>query len=352
MARSGRGYGGYRGRRTMNDLLKIIAAVLAVLVALLLAGLYFGRDYLAQQGGIDLPFFHQKEPISDPGDVSVVIQPGPTQSGEEPQGPKPQEEPAMVALELPVEAVLDGTAAGKLEEAGANALVLEMKNQEGLLSWVSEQTPVTQVNGTDSQVNQALAQWNQGGVYTVARVCCFRDNTVPYHKNTMALRSGQGNWRDELGLRWMDPSVPEVRSYLAALCGELARLGFDEILLENCTFPVRGNLNSISWRGETDQASSMEDFLAQVEQALEPYGAKLSIRTEHSALDGGKDGGLTPALLERYAHRLWMAEDGESPALADLLTAAGVTGGEERLVVLTAEAAPETKAAQAVLQNS
>ena len=96
----------------------------------------------------------------------------------------------MAAVELPVQSVLDGTAAAELEQAGANALVLRMKDQEGALAWASGQELAMSLElGAPAEVSEALRQWNAGSVYTVARVCCFRDNTVPYHRNSMALRA-------------------------------------------------------------------------------------------------------------------------------------------------------------------
>lgn len=355
MARSRSGYSGYHGRRTLHDLLKRIAAVLAVLVALLLAGLFFGQEYIVYTDGglrLDLPFLAPEEtPLPDPGDVSVVIRSQESQS-EEPAEPIPEEEPPMLARELPVEAVLDGTALQKLEEAGANALVLEMKDREGMLNWVSEQTGpyMEQVNAKPQGINESLVQWNQGDVYTVARVCCFRDNTVPYYQKSMAIRSSEGNWRDELGLRWMNPASEEARNYLAALCGELAGLGFDEILLEDWAFPAVGNLGAITWGEEPDRVRAEEEFLAQVEQALAPYGAKLSVRVEEDALTG-ESGGQTAGLLEKYARRIWLAAEGAGLSPIEEWTAAGISSPEERLVVLESTLDGSKQQDQAVLER-
>ena len=46
MGRANRDVGGYRGRRTITDILKFIAVALAVVVVLVLAGLYFFQRYI------------------------------------------------------------------------------------------------------------------------------------------------------------------------------------------------------------------------------------------------------------------------------------------------------------------
>lgn len=341
MGRSGRGYSGYRGRRTWNERFKLMAGVLAALVLLVVVGLIIGQKYIVFTDNglrLELPFSREEQPASQsPGDVSVVLRPSDGQEGADAPGEEEQE-PAMLAVELPVEAVLDGTALERMEELGGTALVLEMKPEEGKLAWASDQTLAGQtgVNGP-AAVNEALRQWNQGGVYTIARVCCFRDNTMPYQRNDLALRASYGNWRDELGLRWLNPDSAGARTYLATLCGELAELGFDEIVLEQCAFPTGGNLESVVQSGSYLSGAydaAVEELLKGAAQAVEPYETVLSVRCGLDAVAaGGADGGLTVSLLEQYAGRVWTQwEAGTLDEIAARMQAAGLTGGGERLV--------------------
>lgn len=362
MRRYRSGFGGYRGRRTLNDILKLIAVVLGVLVVLVLAGLFLGQNYIVfTDNGLRLewPFSQNAEEESEPPDnVNVVVQPGSSQS-EEPEGPEPPsaEAPLMAAAELSVDSVLDGTVSQKLEQAGANALILKMKGEEGKLSWISQQEIAVraEVNAKADGINEALRVWNQGDVYTVAKVCCFRDNTVPYQRNELALRATYGNWRDELGLRWMNPDSADARTYLAGLCGELAELGFDEILLECYAFPTQGKRTAIVQSGsyQSGEFSQVtEAFLDEVRQAVEPYGTVLSVRADRAVLTGeNADSGLTAAGLERGTDRIWMSEDEGEPALPALLSSSGITSPEERLVKVVQALSAEEKAPQAMLQG-
>lgn len=342
MRRSGSGYSGYRGRRTWNERLKLTAAALAVLVVLVLVGLVAGQKYIVFTDHglrLDLPFSEEQPPVTEsPGSVSVVVRPSDGQEEDNVPEEQPAEAPAMLAVELPVESVLDGTAQERMEELGGSALVLEMKSKEGKLTWSSGQSLANQagINGP-SEVNEALRQWNQGEVYTIARICCFQDNTLPYQRNDLALRATYGNWRDELGLRWLNPDSGGARAYLAALCGELAELGFDEIVLEQCAFPARGNLESVVQSGSFlsgAYAAAVEELLKAAVQAVEPYGAVLSVRCGLAAITGEEgNGGLTPALLNQYAGRVWTQwEEGSLADVAGKLQMAGLTGGEDRLV--------------------
>ena len=366
MGRADRDVGGYRGRRSITDVLKFIAAALAVIVVLVLAGVVYCQRYIVYTDeGIELdlpPFFQmflqkEKEPggsasLPDPGDVSVIIEP----DGSQPEPEAPEE--TGYILELPVSDVTGGTAAARLEETGAEALVLQMKDSGGHLAWHSEQGAAGRagVNAPQSN-NDALRQWNEGEWYTIARVCCFRDDTAPYFMNNLALRQGvEFNWRDELGLRWLSPAHEAAQAYIAGLCGELAALGFDEIVLEQFHFPTRGKVEAIDRGDRYDPdrfTGELEEFLDQVRQAVEPYGAKVSLRVERSTLTREESvSGVTDALLEKYAHRIWMEEDGLLPAPVDLLQLAGVTGGAERLVSIASQRGEGGAVVQAVLVES
>lgn len=369
MSRSRGGVGGYRGRRTITDILRFIAIALAVVLVLVLAGLWFGQEYIVYTDDglrLELPPFlqnmRQERPQKEPGDVSYTdtegpdgedaslkdpaqpVQPDPQPS--EPQPPEPAS--AAAAYELPVSAVTGGSASGTLETLeGAQALILEMKGAAGRLAWNSQHKIAlrSEVSGP-AAVNAALEQWNAGETHTVARVCCFRDDAAPYHNNALALRRGQYNWRDELGLRWLSPASKDAQEYLAALCGELAALGFDEIVLEHFTFPTQGNLEAIARGDRYDPArfpQEVESFLTQVEQALAPYGTALSLRLEGDSLS--EHSGLTPQLVERFAGRVWTGD-------LSALEGAGLALDQERLVEIVPQLREASPAGlQAVLQT-
>ena len=350
MRRSHRGYSGYRGRRTSTDVLRIVAVALGALVVLAAAALFYVQNYLVYTDDgvrVDLPFglFREEDSLPDPGNVSVVERTqGDDASRDAPR--EPEAEPLAV-LEVPLSAVLDGTAGRELEQAGANALAVELKDGSGRLAWRSEQ-PLAELAGVngDEAVNRALEALEADGVAVIARLTCFRDDAAPYYDTAVALRSGQGNWRDELGLRRMSPASPEARDYLAGLCGELAALGVDEIVLEQAAFPAAGELSLINRDGNYDPdqfAGQMETFLGQVSEALAPYGAALSLRLEGEELSRPEDSGLTAALAGRFAARVWVRAGALTAGQTALL------GGEDKLVSIVDRLEERASGAQAFL---
>ena len=99
----------------------------------------------------------------------------------------------------------------------------------------------------------------------------------------------------------------------------MARLGFDELVLECPAFPTQGNLEAIQTDGSYASgafATAVEHFLAQVEQAVEPYGTVLSLQVTRDQVEQqGAVSGLTGAVLEQYAQRVWVEENAVSQLL-------------------------------------
>ena len=326
MRRSGGNFGGYRGRRTFTDLLRIIAVVLAAAVILVLAALLAMREYIVYTDeGLRLPFFEKEaegqiSPL-DPGSITIKEENGTDLSQTDPAA---VEREPLRALQIPVSRLLDGTALSFAQQAGANAVVLVMKDESGTLSWKSQVPLAVQsgVNGTQ-ELGQALAELKGAGLRTVARVCCFRDDSLPYYDTELALRTSGGNWRDEKGLRWLSPASSQARDYLSALCGELAGMGFDEILLEEFSFPVEGSLSGIVQGERYDPAlfsQQVEEFLTQVKEELAASGASLSLMVKENYLaEDGENGGVTPALLQKASDLLWVGESGILPQLEERL---------------------------------
>lgn len=327
------GYGSYRGRGGAQAFLKGLAIVLAVVLVLLIAGYFFLQQFaVVTDSGIryDIPFLRGKTPVSTPSPPLVVETPPVVTVSPTPE-PEPVEEP-LHAVGLPRTALYDGTAQAQVEAAGGNAALFDMKADDGTLGYLSELQLAKDLRASDSNpaINAAIQTLTGSELYTVARVSCFKDNTAPYQDNSLAIKTNSGyNWRGPDDLRWTSPANETVRTYLADICVELARLGFDEIVLDNAGYPTQGHLDYIKSGPAYDKAqlsTVVDGFYRQVKEALAPYPeVKLSIRTTETAL-GGSDllSGQTTANLAASAGRIWVAPAAkEETDYAALLTAAG-----------------------------
>lgn len=315
------GYGSYRGRSSLKTFLKILAVAVVVLAVLGVAAVIYLQQFLVvTHDGVrlELPFFQQEEPEASPtppsapspsAELPVILTPEPTPT------PTPQPK-GQTPVALPREALYDGTALTQVEAAGGDSALFDMKPDSGLLSYISqlELAQAAQVSSTDPAINAAIKALNgEEGLYTVARVSCFKDHEASNGDRSLAVTTNSGyRWTDPEDVRWISPTAADARDYLTGVCVELAQLGFDEILLDNAGYPNQGNLHYIR-KGEaydeTQFAAVIDGFYAQVADALKEYDVKLSIVTTQEALDGlDALTGQTPENLAR-ADRLWMADE-------------------------------------------
>lgn len=347
--RTSYGYSTYRGRTRTQKILTWIIAVLVLVLILAVAAFFFLQKYMVYtddgKAHLELPalgaiFSRQEEPpapVDTAEEPIVVITPTPA--------PTPTPEPTVQAVWLLRGALTDGSAQGQVEAAGGNAVVFNMKADDGTLGYVSSlpaairlgtsATPgETATNGTmtPTDLNDSIRALTGSELYTIARVSCFKDNKAPRQDNTLAIRTNSGyNWQDPAGMRWMNVSSAEARDYVVGVCKELAELGFDEILLENAGYPAEGNLHYIKV-GEAydpeDLTGPVEIFYQELAEALKGLDVKLSVAVSPVALTEEDDrSGHTPALLKQYAQRLVLPlpEEGEAPYP---LTAAGFTDAQ------------------------
>ena len=303
------GYDPYHGRSRGRTALKILIGVLLCLLVLAVAALLFLEPYIHYTSDgvrVELPFFQGKGEEPDPPEDTTPLQlttpsPSPTNT--------PEPETDFRGVLLPAAALTDGTAQSQVDSNGGTAAIFSMKGTDGALGYQSQTTL-----GTSSEqegINEAIQTLNEGELYTVAWLSCFRDNTLPWNNRALGIHSSSGNWRDDESIRWSSPAVESVRTYVAQVCGELAGLGFDELLLDNCGFPTRGTVSYIKSDSNYDPdtlTQTMETFFQTLDQTMAQYPeVKVSVVTSLSVLNGGSDGsGLTLNLLKQYADKVYV----------------------------------------------
>ncbi len=288
-------YSGYRGRTTTTDKLRIVAVVLFVLVLLALGALLIGQRYIVYTDDgirVELPFLEKEEPAppEELTDIEVVVEP------EQPEEEEPVQKETvwMKAVELPLESVLDGTAAQTARQLGANTVVLDMKTASGHLGYCS-QLPLAEtkeINYPDAAINGKLGELSGGEFYLIARVSCFRDDVLAQEEDCVLKGASGELWKDPDGVSWCDPAAPRVQEYLFDVMTELVRLGFDEILLDNWTYPVQ----TADTAGEDQSVQIIGEFLRTSREHLNNEEILLSVQAGEW-------------LLEEDAKTLFRSED-------------------------------------------
>jgi hypothetical protein len=164
-----------------------------------------------------------------------------------------------------------------IHKGGANALVVDIKSDRGLLTYPSEiplarkigARKITLLHSLPDLVNSAHGQ----GAYMIARIVVFKDAALGTARPDLAVHLTNGAlFHDGEGITWTDPWKSEVRAYNIAIALEAAKAGFDEVQFDYVRFPDAPT--KLRFSGSTDESGRIQgvtDFLVQARTALAAY---------------------------------------------------------------------------------
>ena len=303
------GYSHYRGRRM--PWAKRLAMIGMVLV-ILLCGAYLALSKYAEfdsegKKSFNLPW--QREESSggeEKPEVSLIIE----------EAEDPLEE--MHAVEIAALTLRERAEDGAWwENEGYNAVILRLKEDDGLLWYTSEAAKQGLIH--ENALSRAeLKELLESDVYVAAKISCFRDTAAALSDMTgLGLCQSSGYiWYDDRNGHWLDPGKEEAQDYLLALCEELAELGFDEIVLENAHYPIRGKLQK-SDPVNSDKNGTVERFLKEVSGVFSDKEVRLSLALEEEILFAGGSEAAGLVLEKNLAHVLRVYLQTEEPAVAE-----------------------------------
>ena len=129
-----------------------------------------------------------------------------------------------------------------IDRTEANAMVIDVKETAGNLYWATDlpaAKAIGAVMGTPLlRLDEVLPKLKERGIYTIARLVVMKDNTLGSARPDLAVMNAATGepWRDYRGGIWLDPFNAGVAEYIAALAGDLADKGFDEVQLDYVRF--------------------------------------------------------------------------------------------------------------------
>lgn len=319
-----RGYSGYRGRRPNGRKWLVLALVLIILAAA--AFLVVQRWMVYDMDGtfhFELPWFRRDGSqtsgmrLRTRQDLEIVI--------EEPT-PAETANKELRALELD-DTVLAGGVERALEALpqGINAVAVRLRTANGELLYPSALPAAIEAKAVagGSIARSSIEELTAADYYTIARLSALHDSHfAAAHKAEAAIQQKQ--YRNEV---WYAPDntfylAPEkelTREYLASIAGEVAALGFDELLFDEFAYPTAGRLNNIRTdERDMTQQEALSLLAGSLREALSDTDAKLSlVMDEATVLAGGNaTSGQDLASLARAFDRIYVPTTAEQlPAL-------------------------------------
>lgn len=168
-----------------------------------------------------------------------------------------------------------------LETTELNALVIDMKGDEGLVPYRSTVVLATEVGAqrviTIGNLQALVADLHQRGIYTIARIVVFKDTLLASGRPLLAVHKPDGAiFRDREGLAWTNPYSRDVWTYNINIAVEAAEAGFDEIQFDYVRFPdAAGLAYQMPWT-EQNREVAIDGFLGEARKALIPFNVFLA----------------------------------------------------------------------------
>lgn len=145
-----------------------------------------------------------------------------------------------------------------IHETGFNALVIDVKDGEGLYLRENMRRVVNRLKGE--------------GIYPIARIAVFQDTELAGERPDLALKTyNDFFWIDRGKYLWVDPASQEVWDYNVAVAIQAARLGFLELNFDYVRFPSHGNPDEVKhpfYDGVKPKADVIADFFSYLTSTL------------------------------------------------------------------------------------
>lgn len=171
-----------------------------------------------------------------------------------------------------------------LSETELNTVVIAIKEYEGevYIHGVPLATKHKLFVNAIPDLKEYLAQLKKEGIYTIARIVVFKDNSLPRKRTELAVKRTDGSlWTDHRRISWTDPYNKEVWEYNFSIATQAVALGFEEIQFDYIRYPSDGDTKqcrySYTQHNSSSASKNLDNFLEEASKRIKPLGANVSI---------------------------------------------------------------------------
>ncbi len=168
---------------------------------------------------------------------------------------------------------------------GFNAIVVDIKDEDGALSYKSEVQTAIDIKSSKNMVGNiknVIQEYHDNGLYVIGRIVTFKDPLYAKSVKEIAYKNINGEyWTDREGNYWPNPYNEKCWDYPIELAKEAVLLGFDEIQFDYVRFPSsEGKVKQINYGFNSDTVTKSQvinKFLTRVMDEMADYKVKISV---------------------------------------------------------------------------
>lgn len=163
-----------------------------------------------------------------------------------------------------------------------NALVIDIKADSGKVTYKMDNEAIAATGVTINHfkdMKSLLATLKEHGIYTIARVVCFRDPYIgSVHPEYMLYTKDGDMYEDKDGINWINPYNQDAWKYIVDISEQAVLDGFDEICFDYIRVSTNG-MSNVDF-GDIPEGTTLQDtitaFTKYACNRLKPQGAFVS----------------------------------------------------------------------------
>ncbi len=169
----------------------------------------------------------------------------------------------------------------RVEPAHINALVIDIKDASGRLSYIPKDPKLVEVGSGQkriSDVSHLIEELHEQNLYVIGRIVVFEDPFfAKLHPEAAFQNNATGTiWSNFQGTPWLRPDSKVVWDYISAIAQDAYAEGFDEINLDYVRFPSDGDLSVIDRGSREARIAKLDSFFAYMNDEVREKGIPLS----------------------------------------------------------------------------
>lgn len=166
-----------------------------------------------------------------------------------------------------------------VDETELNAMVIDVKNDGGEITYKMNLESAQSMGACINYIRDMesfMARLKEHGIYTIARIVCFKDPYLAANCPELALKTTDGRpVVDGHDVAWVNPYKEDVWKYLVDVARKAGEVGFDEIQFDYVRFPIGDVADAADYGVDMTtytKQQAITGFLTYAVEELRPLG--------------------------------------------------------------------------------